>query len=176
MRNLLRSLLFCFISLSANAQDSLQLDFPADWAGVWTGTLDIHTPMGLHQSIPMELHILPQDSVYTWTILYDGQARDYLLKPIKPEAGIYLIDEQNSIGMESILINGKLYSRFEVMGSLLLSTVELQPDGQLRYEIISGSLEPMSTSGGEVVEGEEIPEVKAYPIAVQQLAFLQKSP
>ena len=167
-------LLFLWIGLSANAQDSLQLDFPAEWAGVWAGELNIYSPQGLQQSVPMELHILPLDSFYTWTIVYGQQPRNYLLKPLQPEQGLYLIDEQNSIGMEATLINGKLYSRFEVMGNLLLSTVEQQADGRLRYEIISGSLEALSTSGGERVNGEDIPEVKAYPVGVQQLAFLRK--
>ncbi|NBC07058.1 MAG: hypothetical protein GVY26_07680 [Bacteroidetes bacterium] len=167
-------LFFLWISFSANAQDSLQLDFPADWAGVWTGELNIYDPQGLQQSVPMELHILPRDSFYTWTIVYGQQPRHYLLKPLQPEQGLYLIDEQNSIGMEATLINGKLYSRFEVMGNLLLSTLELQADGRLRYEIISGSLEALSTSGGERVEGEDTPEVKAFPVSVQQLAFLRK--
>ena len=62
----------------------------------------------------------------------------------------------------------------KVMGNLLLSTLELQADGRLRYEIISGSLEALSTSGGERIEGEDIPEVKAFPVSVQQLAFLRK--
>ncbi|HKK79536.1 MAG TPA: hypothetical protein VJ933_07900 [Phaeodactylibacter sp.] len=167
-------LLFLWIGLSANAQDSLQADFPAKWVGVWTGELNIYSPQGLQQSVPMELHILPRDSFYTWTIVYGQQPRNYLLKPLQPKQGLYLIDEQNSIGMEATLINGKLYSRFEVMGNLLLSTVEQQADGRLRYEIISGSLEALSTSGGIQEEGEDMPEVKAYPVNVQQLAFLRK--
>lgn len=167
-------LLLLLIGLSANAQDSLQAGFPADWAGVWAGELNIYSPQGLQQSVPMELHILPRDSFYTWTIIYGQQPRKYLLKPLQPAQGRYLIDEQNSISMEATLINGKLYSRFEVMGNLLLSTVELQADGRLRYEIISGSVEALSTSGGGQVEGEDIPEVKAYPVGVQQLAYLRK--
>ena len=170
--------------LVINAQDTTSLTdaasgFPQTWAGQWAGDLEIFTPNGLSQTVPMELHILPIDGTtnYTWTIIYgaDKEAgkRPYELQPVDPEKGIYLIDEKNSIKMEAYYYSGKLYSRFEVMGNLLLIAVEKQGE-ELIYDIISGKLEPVSLTGKEVVEGEEIPEVKTYPIGVRQRAVLNK--
>lgn len=177
-----RWLFFCaaFVGSLANAaaqgQDSLE--FPVSWEGEWAGILQIYHAKGLAQELPMELHILPTDSAWhTYRIIYGEDKvaglRDYLLKPLRPELGIYLIDEQNTIAMEANYIGGALYSRFEVMGSLLLSTAYLD-GGELHYEIISGQHEAVRASGGQSHEGEDIPEVKAFPVQVRQVARLQR--
>lgn len=151
--------------------------FPQSWQGQWQGDLQIFTPQGLAQTVAMELHILPIENTrnYTWTIIYgeDKEAgkRPYELQPVDPKKGIYLIDEKNSIKMEAYYLSGKLYSRFEVMGNLLLTAVEKQ-GAHLIFEIISGKLEPVSTTGASTVEGEEIPEVNAYPVGVRQRSVL----
>ncbi len=122
----------------------------------------------------MELHILPLDSVYTWTIFYgEDDKREYLLKTVDAEKGWYQIDEQNTIALDAILIHGKLYSRFEVMGTLLLSMVELVGE-ELHYEIISGKTEPLTINGEAMHEGEEIPEVKAFPVGARHVAVLRR--
>ena len=122
--------LFTFMDYSKAQNGSGLETFPNSWAGKWKGDLNIYNATGLAQSVPMELHILPVDSTdyFTWTIIYgpDRQAglRPYLLKPVDQEKGVYSIDEQNTIVMENFLLGNKLYGRFEVMGNLLLSTVE----------------------------------------------------
>ncbi len=75
--------------------------------------------------------------------------------------------------MESYLLGGKLYNQFEVMGNLLLCTTELVNEN-LVFEVISGKLEPVSTTGNQKFEGEDIPPVKAYPVNVRQVAILKK--
>lgn len=168
-------LVFCLPLAAQQPSDSLVL--PEEWIGRWAGNLEIYSLQGKQQEVPMELHILPRDSCYTYTIIYgeDKEAgkRDYLLKPVQPELGWYKVDEQNTIEMDAYLLNGKMYSRFEVMGNLLLSTAEVQ-DGVMTYEIISGKLEPVRTTGNETFEGENIPQVKAYPIQVRQVAYLKR--
>jgi len=165
-------LLVLLLPASLSAQDSTAR-FPQAWEGIWEGDLEIYSPRGPQQSVPMELHILPQDSCYSWKMVYAGQARDYRLCPLDPEQGRYEIDEQNSIRMSATLVNGKLFSRFEVMGKLLLSTTELS-DGYLEYEIIAGSMQPAGTTGGEIVEGADIPEVTSYPVRSRQVARLKR--
>ncbi len=168
-------LVFCLPLTARQASDTLGL--PTEWVGKWAGNLDIYSLEGKQQEVPMELHILPRDSCYTYTIIYGEDRevgkRDYLLKPVKPERGWYKIDEQNTIEMDAYLLNGKLYSRFEVMGNLLLSTAEVE-NGIMTYEIISGKLEPARTTGNATFEGEDIPEVKAFPIQVRQVAYLKR--
>lgn len=171
--------------ISITAQDTISSAdtsrvFPHSWQGKWRGNLEVFTAKGLAQSVPMELHILPIENTnnFTWTIIYgedkESGKRPYELQSIDPENGIYLIDEKNSIKMEAYYFAGKLFSRFEVMGNLLLSTVEKHED-HLIFEIISGKLDPVSTTGAETVEGEEIPEVKAYPVGVRQRGVLDKT-
>ncbi len=175
-------LLFLNLPLLLRAQPSnpdTAAAFPASWAGVWEGDLVISTAAGVAQTIPMQLHLLPvADSIYTWTIIYGADTvagrRPYLLKSIDRAKGVYVIDEQNSIGLESYLIGQTLYSWFEVEGNLLTTMVEPLEDGRLLYEIVSGKSEPVSTTGQQIVEGEEIPEVKAFPVRVRQRAYLRR--
>lgn len=172
------TLFFLAAALSVSAQGSPDsLGLPDEWIGKWAGTLEIYSLQGKQQELPMELHILPRDSFYTYSIIYgpdkEEGLRDYLLKPVRPEMGWYKIDEQNTIEMDVYLLNGKMYSRFDVMGSLLLSTAEVK-DGVMTYEIISGKLEAIRTTGNQTFDGEDIPEVNSFPIQVRQVAYLRR--
>lgn len=155
------------------------LVFPGSWAGVWKGQLEIYNERGLAQSVPMQLRILPTDTAgqYTWHLIYgpDEKAglRPYLLRAVDAAKGRYIIDEQNSIAMECYLLGGKFYSCFEVMGTLLFSITEKQGD-RLVSEIVSGRMQPVSTTGGKTVEGEEVPPVKTYPLMARQTAVLKR--
>ncbi|MFK8101825.1 MAG: hypothetical protein AB8G15_04855 [Saprospiraceae bacterium] len=161
--------------LSLLQEDSLS--FPQTWEGIWVGELKIHNATGLVQTLPMELHILPLDSadLYSWTIIYGEDKikgkRDYLLVPVDPTQGHYLIDEQNSIGLDAFLLGEQFYQRFSVAGNMLLTSTALR-EGQLVWEIISGSLTPVQVTGNTQRGDEEIPEVSAFPIKVLQRAIL----
>lgn len=115
------------------------------------------------------------DGRYTYTIVYGADTpentRPYYLRAVPDSPGHFEIDEGNGIVLDDYFINGKLYSRFEVMGNLLLATLE-QRGEYLVYEIISGPLTPTHTTGNTIVDGEEIPPVNSYKIAVQQQALL----
>lgn len=172
-------LLGCFLATSVfSSAQTDSLIFPQNWEGIWRGELIISTTIGEAQRLPMILKILPQaDGRHTYSIVYgedtEENTRPYYLQSVTDEPGRYQVDEGNGIVLDSYLINGKLYSRFEVMGSLLLSTVEEQ-DGQLVYEIISGSFDPVNTTGDTKIEDEDIPPVNSYAIRVQQRAVLTK--
>ena len=126
------------------------------------------------------IHILPIDTSknFTWRIVYvvDSvrQIRNYELLTIDAEKGKYLIDEKNSIKLEGYLLGGKFFQRFEVMGSLLMTSTEKINEEEMIWEIISGSLEPVSNTGGQEFEGQEIPPVRGYGIKVMQRASLKK--
>ena len=152
-----------FIVFSAhNLMGQNVSDFPKSWQGIWQGDLAIYQGSGLVQQVEMELHILPIDSTdrYTWTLIYgdDKEAgkRPYELVTIDAEKGVYKIDEKNSIELEGYFFQDKFFSRFEVMGSLLLSTQQLVGE-TLVFEIIVGSIAPINVTGGEVVAGDTIP-------------------
>lgn len=155
------------------------LIFPQAWEGEWHGDLVISTGSGEAQRIPMILRLLPVsgEDRHTFTIVYGEDTpentRPYYLQTVDTSIGHYEVDEDNGIVLDDFLINGKLYSRFEVMGNLLLTTLE-ERDGQLIYEIISGPLEPIRNTGDQVIDGEEIPPVNGYRIRVQQRAILDR--
>jgi hypothetical protein len=99
--------------------------------------------------------------------------RDYLLKEVQPERGLYLLDEQNSIEMEAYYLGGKLYQQFAVMGSLLVSTTERVGD-TLIWEIIAGPREPLRSTGGASEDDPEFPEVDVFQVQTCQRALLKK--
>jgi len=170
-------LMLSFGLTALNAQDTLS--FPYTWQGKWQGDLEIYTAKGLRQSVPMELHILPTDSInrFTWTIIYgeDKEAgkRPYELVILDAAQGLYAIDEKNSIQLEGYFIKDKFFSRFEVMGSLLLTTERLVGE-ELIFEIIVGKMTPVSVTGNEVINGDTIPPVQAFPLKVMQRAILRR--
>lgn len=165
-----------------NSKDSAKVDsltFPASWVGEWKGTLEIWRANGMVQSLPMELHVLPiEDSDnYHWWIIYGADKekgkRAYELKTIDKEKGIYAVDEHNTIQLESYLIGNKLISYYSVMGSAMMVTNEVNGD-EMIFEIMAGKDDPVSITGGQKHEGEDIPEVKTFPITVQQKALLTR--
>ncbi|RMG88500.1 MAG: hypothetical protein D6714_00590 [Bacteroidetes bacterium] len=166
---------------NAGAQSATDtLPFPQSWEGKWTGELEIFSPKGKVQSLPMELHILPLSAGHwTWTLIYGEDKvagkRDYELIEIDPAKGLYKVDEKNTIVLEGYFLGGKFFQRFEVMGSLILTSTEKTGPDTLHWEIISGNLTPVSTTGGEPFQGENIPPVNGYEIQVLQRALLKKS-
>ena len=154
--------------------------FPDDWAGVWSGTLQIYAADGLKQQLPMSLEILPIDSSDNWThnIIYgpDREAglRAYELEPIDAERGFWAVDEKNSIRIEAYYFANQLTQRFEVMNNLLIATTELTAADRMRWEITSGSMDRVSLTGNTVVAGDTIPPVQSFPVVVRQIANLRR--
>lgn len=163
-----------FLPVTSNCQT----EFPQEWIGNWKGDLEIFNAKGKAQTIDMELHIQPLDSlIYTWTIIYKADTirdeRKYFLKTKDAAKGRYEIDEGNSIVLDAYLLGGVLYEQFEVMGSTILTRTEKQGEN-LVFEILAGKTEPANTTGGITHEGEEIPAVKSFPLTNYQKAILKK--
>lgn len=155
------------------------LSFPQSWEGIWTGTLDIFTPKGKSQSLPMELHIMPSETTdnHTFWIIY-GEDKEKGLRPyemvtIDAARGLYAVDEKNTIQMEAYLLGNTLIQRFEVMNMMLITINEKIGD-TIVWQTISGKLNAISSTGNQDVDGAEIPEVKAYPIGNLQKAILTR--
>jgi hypothetical protein len=159
------------------ATEKVEKLFPQNWYGKWKGTLVIYNNKGKAQKIAMELHVEPTDSVNRckMALIYgegeDTNVRPYVLVTIDMENGHYQTDEKNTIYLDDYYFDGVLYSRFEVMGNLLLSRIEKRGD-ELYFEIVSGELEPIATTGND--EANEIPPVNSYKITVSQRAELIK--
>lgn len=148
------------------------LHFPDDFLGKYNGTLDIKSPRGA-QSLPMEFHLLPTDTTgrYTYTLVYDGQPRDYTLVTLDKDKGLYEIDENNGIILPSYLDQNTLHSFFEVQGNLLTTRMQFKQDEML-FEILFAATKNKVTTGGSSAD---IPEVAGYPISTFQKARLVRS-
>ena len=140
----LRLLLPLFLTaVFLSAQTDKMPVFPQDFSGKWGGTLEIFTPKGIAQKVPMELHILPiNDTTYTYTIIYgeDKEAgkRDYLITRGPDGPHHWVCDEQNTILLDGYYLGNVYQSVFTVMGTYLISNIEHRGD-HLLYSIQSGS-------------------------------------
>ncbi len=160
-------------------RDTTEIDklFPKSWEGKWGGTLEIFKGFRKGYETPMELHILPDaDSTkYSWHIIYGEDKveglRPYDLHIIDPSKGLYKVDENNSIAIETYYFADKFVSLFEVEGSLLLSSVEKRGN-QLVWEIFAGNMEPVSVTGDTIMGTDTISPVQTFPINVMQRALL----
>lgn len=167
------------LCLSLVVNLSGQTEFPAAWSGEWEGELSIYRGPQKVDSLPMELHILPIDTLdrYSWTIIYGEDKvkgrRSYSLMVIDAETGHYAIDEHNSIILDAYLNAGKFYSCFSIDKSMVVSITELVGDS-LTYEFLSGNLDPVRVSGDTVHQGDTIPAVSSYAVPMRHLAILRR--
>lgn len=157
-------------------KNTANADFPAAWTGIWGGELNIFTPKGLVQQVPMTLSILPlENDHYSWTIQYGPDStglRPYTLEPVDTSLGRWQVNENNGIILREQLLGGKIFSVFAVQGTLLISTVELAGE-ELVYEIIAGPLMPAYQSPAPPVP-EDIPTVDVYGVNTRQFARLRR--
>ncbi len=148
--------------------------FPTTWAGIWKGDLGIYSKGKKTRTLPMTLTILPQGDSIQWTIQYDTMdIRPYTLKLVDKEKGIYRVDEHNSIQLESYLFGQKLISQYTVMGNQI-TIMEEKQGNTIIFEVLMSKSEPISTTGGQKVNGEEIPQVTTYPVRIYQKALLRR--
>ena len=168
-------------TLTPIIKDTTRVDslFPGSWQGKWGGTLEIFKGYQKTYETPMELHILPDEDQekWSWHIIYGEDKvaglRAYDLLILDATKGLYKVDENNAIAMESYYFADKFVSLFEVQGSLLLSSVEKRGD-DLIWEIFAGSMKPVSVTGDTIMGIDTIPAVQTFPINVMQRAILKK--
>lgn len=180
--------LLCFFSLTAQAQTFSEptripgAPFPESWTGNWSGTLDIFNARGKVQSVPMtiEIHKIDTSSEnrYTFGLIYGSKEADwrpYELVPVNPDKGLWKVDEKNSIVMESYLFGPKFLCWFTVQGNRILCTYEKTNDTTIIFEVVAGLETAASTTGNTQTEsGEEISEVKTFPVTAFQRAVLTR--
>jgi hypothetical protein len=172
MKNILVLALACF-SFIATAQNEPQ--FPEDFYGVYKGNLEITNTQG-KQTIPMEFHLQPTDSVgtYEYVIVYitngNRQERNYTLIEVDKAKGLYQVDENNGIVLDVKCIGSTLFSMFEVQGNIL-TTTERFYDNAMDFEITFASKQNANAS--KSADETQI-DVVSYPITVLQKALLIK--
>jgi hypothetical protein len=143
---------------------------PAAWHGSWAGKLAIAGPADMPSEVPVVLKIEPIKGTreVTWAITYgEGDkemVRDYKLVPAGNKPGRFRIDERNGTFLDARLVNGVIYSQFEVGGALLTARYELRDDS-LRFEVTSSKPAAEKTANGKV---------QGYVVEVIQAAELKK--
>ena len=148
--------------------------FPAEWCGRWTGTLAMlgDSKFG---PVTMTLEIAPiTEGRWSWTITYDGefgrQVRPYELVAIDAAAGRFAVDEKNGIVIPMRVLDGTLYSTFEVMDSRIEmreTLVGSGADAAIVVEMATIRVGESTVTGGDA--GRSIPEVRCWtPRSVQR--------
>lgn len=175
MKKLIFILVIIFTFPNSYSQESTTPSFPDSYFGNYIGDLVINTNKGI-QNYPMEFHLQPTDSsgIYDYIIVYgkgeQRQERNYTLKEKNAQKGLYTLDENNGILLDSKVIENKIYFLFEVSDSLLTTFITFNKN-DLVFEIIATNTNQKMVSGGQ---DEDTPEVFSYPISVVQRALLIK--
>jgi len=174
-KNTYLGLVLLLISNLCFAQNS----FPKSWIGNYEGNLEIYAvdSIGMQVKMKLGIHSTEKDSVYQWIITYDFRGkediRSYELKLVDSQKGHYQIDEKNSIVIDSFYRNMTITSFFEVNKSVIISSYRKEGDS-IEFEIIASEVDPISKTGKEIIDGEEIPEVLSYPVTGKQRCKLKK--
>jgi hypothetical protein len=139
MRILICGLFFTLTASFCTAQKH----FAEPCEGVWHGTLYMYSYGKLKDSVEVTLTVKKTNDaeIYTWKTDYLSAkwpiTKDYLLKRVDKEKGIYETDEQNGVVLKNYLVGNKLYSVFETEGIFLTSCYELHKE-YLYFEVTSG--------------------------------------
>jgi hypothetical protein len=173
-----QQLIFSFFILFICIEGLSQNTFPASWEGNYKGELQIFGVDSVTMKVEMKLDIVKKTtSSFQWKISYNFKGnedvRDYELKIIDAEKGMYVIDEKNSIVIESYYKMETFTSFFKVMDSFIVSTYTKKADA-IVFEIISGDENNLTISGDKKINEEEIPKVTSYLVNGRQKAILIK--
>jgi hypothetical protein len=163
-----------FILMIVYNKVSAQTSFPQSFTGNWKGTLTWTVPGKAPQTFTMRLNIQPADSGrYTWQIIYGDDQKDnrpYLLTPVDTAKGHWVVDERNSIILDSYWLGNKFTGVFAVSGSTILDQYWIE-NGEMYVEFVTYNSKPLAVTGGT---SKEIPAVDSYQIKSVQRGVLKK--
>ena len=170
------SVLFILYTLLSTNTFAQQPVFPKDWVGIWKGELIwIRSGQTDTSRVAVQLRIHPADSIntFTWQIIYGSAGEDnrpYLLKPVDPARGHWVVDEKNGILLDQFLIGNRLCGAFTVQQSTIINHYWLEGN-RLMIEFSSIGAKPLHSSGKGT---EESPVVNSYKVASYQKAELRR--
>ncbi len=152
----------------------VKAEFPRAWLGHWKG--DATAGDGVNsQKFTTELIVAATEKPdrYQWTLIYDGgagrQERKYFLVVKDAAKGLYQIDEDNGIVLESRCFDGTLFSHFVVQGNRITTRERLEGAGTVDEHISVEMLATIDAQG--VISGgkDDVPEVTSWsPISIQK--------
>ena len=171
----MRTVVFLILVLLSYTSYS-QKGFPDPFVGHWKGEIEWYRPgVDTAKKFKMQLIIQPADSAnhYTWKIVYGERGeytRPYMLKPVDPAKGHWMVDEQNGILLDQYWIGPKFYSVFSVGGMTIVNSY-WREGAQLLVEFASFPSKSVRTSGAGT---EESPTVESYHVRSYQKGILSR--
>ncbi|HEX2535075.1 MAG TPA: hypothetical protein VHK69_15125 [Chitinophagaceae bacterium] len=168
--------LFFLLLLGASGALRAQ-SFPQSFTGNWSGQLHWY-PAGAPEPkvVDMQLRVHPvADSPgrYSWQIIYGKEGKDnrpYVLQPVDPAKGHWMIDERNGILLDGYWLGGRFSGAFSVGPSVITDTYYLQGDS-LIVEFYATGKTPVRTSG---LGTEASPTVESFGLRSFQRAVLRR--
>jgi hypothetical protein len=182
MQQLITCILFLCLAHTIAAQPKKKvpvrtqqtISFPQSFIGKWKGTLTWTVAGKAPQAFTMRLNILPADSGrYTWQIIYGDDEKDnrpYILQAADTAKGHWVVDEKNSIVLDSYWIGNRFTGAFAVQNSTIVDQYWLEADG-LHVEFLTYATKPIATTGGTSAD---IPPVDSYEIRSVQRGVLKR--
>ena len=132
----------CLICLSQSQVQWPQRALPANWHGVWSGQLTVHTIKGKSFERSMEIAIAPikDSNSLTWRITSTFEnkksVRNYELVPDAEKPGLFKIDEKNGIVIDARMMGNALYSYYKD-GDILITAKYERRGESLHVELAS---------------------------------------
>lgn len=158
----------------ASKKQETTVSFPQSFIGNWKGTLTWSVAGKTPQTFTMRLNVQPADSGrYTWQIIYGDDQKDnrpYLLIPVDTAKGHWVVDERNSIILDSYWIANRFTGVFAVGGSTIFDAYWIDDEG-LHVEFVTYGSKAINTTGGT---SKEIPPVESYQIKSVQRGILKR--
>lgn len=168
---------------AARAGDPAPKPFPESWFGTWRGPGATRLPDGGQgPSFTQELAIGATDAPgrYTWTIRFESpegrQERPYFLVAKDAAKGLYAIDEGHGVEIPATLVDGTLFTHFEVFGRRITTRDRVEgagtPDERLEIETVTTVAGRQTVVGGK----DDVPTITGWPIGNVQSSVLRRSP
>lgn len=168
-------------SINLHAQGSFK--FPEDCLGNYSGTMYIeYLGKGIVDSATVILDFNASENTNEWNYFntienerYGKIEKMYTLIANDSIDGLFHLDENNGLIIDHSNMGRKLYSSFEVSGSLLFYQLECIDDETIYYEIASINMnrpKPTQTASNE--EGGDVFTVNSYLPFTTQYVTLKK--
>jgi len=149
MKYILSISLILVFFINLNAQDY----FPDKCLGIWSGKMHVHSKGIIVDSVDVRMTIekIPDSLHWMWKTEYISEkypvTKNYKLILENPASNKFTLDENNGILLYSYVFGNKMFSNFEVQGTMLTSVYILGED-ELIFEITSGK--EIGKTGNEI--------------------------
>ena len=168
-------------SINLHAQDNFK--FPEDCLGNYSGTMYIeYFGRGIVDSATVNLEFSTSENTNEWNYFntienerYGKIEKMYTLIANDSIDGLFHLDENNGLIIDHSNMGRKLYSSFEVSGSLLFYQLECIDNETIYYEIASSNMNrPKTTQTVPNEEGGDVFTVNSYLPFTTQYVTLKK--